>query len=191
MMVGRGRVAYVDDSGPVQIMQVRASGLELADRRVRPQEFGLTSNPPFDSDAVLLSVAGDRSATMVTGVNHQGSRPRGLKPGETKLYSLDGKYIYLTAGDGLVVDAQGQDVVVNNARDVTWNLSGKLTIAAPGGIDLKAPEVRATGDMLDNYETNERTMKDMREIHNEHDHDVEGVQPGSATIRSKKPEQQQ
>lgn len=72
MMVGRGVVTAVDDSGPVQLMQVRASGLEVADRRVRPQEFGLTSNPPVGSDAALAAVSGDRSSTMVVGVNHQG-----------------------------------------------------------------------------------------------------------------------
>lgn len=191
MLVGRGRVTYVDDTGPVQMLQVRASGLELADRRVRPQEFGLSSNPPVDSDAALLSVAGDRSATMVVGVNHQASRPRDLSPGETKLYSQDGKYVHLTAGGGIVVDAKGQDVVVNNARNVTWTLSGKLTIVAPGGIDLQTPLVKSSGDVQDNYETNDRTMDGMREVFNNHDHHVENVQPGGATVTSNKPEQHQ
>ena len=56
MMIGRGVVTSVDDEGAVQVMQVRASGLEVADKRVRPQEFGLTSNPPPGSDAALVSV---------------------------------------------------------------------------------------------------------------------------------------
>lgn len=191
MLVGRGRVTRVDDSGPVQLLQVKASGLELADQRVRPQEFGMSSNPPLDSDAALMSVAGDRSATMVVGVNHQPSRPRNLSPGETKLYSQDGKYVYLTASGGIVVDANGQDIVVNNAKDVTWNLSGKLTIVAPGGIDLQTPMVKSTGDMQDNYETNGNTMKEMREIYDMHDHDVANVQAGSSTVTSKFPNQQQ
>lgn len=187
-MIGRGRVASVDDSGPVQKVQVRASRLELADSRVRAQEFGLTSNPPVASDVGLLSVAGDRSAAMVIGANHQQSRPRNLKPGEVKVYCQDGKYIYLTDGDGFVVDAQGQDVVINNARNVTWNLSGKLTIVAPGGIDLQTPMVKATGDMQDNYGSNDRTMKGMREVFNDHHHPVRNVQGGSSTVTSDKPE---
>ncbi len=187
MMVGRGVVTSVDDGGPVQMMQVRASGLEVADRRVRPQEFGLTSNPPPGSDAALASISGDRSSTMVVGVNHQASRPRNLKAGETKLYSEDGKYVYLTAGGGIVVDAGGQDVVVNNANNVTWNLSGKLTIVAPGGIDLQTPLVKSSGDMQDNYETNSRTMKGMRDVFNSHDHPVKNVQSGGSTVISDKP----
>lgn len=191
MMVGRGVVTAVDDSGPVQLMQVRASGLEVADRRVRPQEFGLTSNPPVGSDAALAAVSGDRSSTMVVGVNHQGSRPRDLLAGETKLYSQDGKYVYLTAAGGIVVDAGGQDVVVNNAKDVTWNLSGKLTIVAPGGIELQAPMVKSSGDMQDNFETNDRTMKGMRDVYNDHHHPVKSVQSGGATVTSEKPGESQ
>lgn len=187
MMVGRGVVTAVDDRGPVQLMQVRASGLEVADRRVRPQEFGLTSNPPVGSDAALAAVSGDRASTMVVGVNHQGSRPRGLRAGETKLYCEDGKYVYLTADGGIVVEARGQDVVVNNANNVTWNLSGKLTIVAPGGIDLQAPMVKSTGDMQDNYESNNRTMKGMREVFNVHQHPVKNVQSGASTVTSDKP----
>ncbi|MFC0257584.1 baseplate assembly protein [Achromobacter marplatensis] len=187
MMVGRGVVTSVDDRGPVQMMQVRASGLEVADRRVRPQEFGLSSYPPLGSDAALVSVSGDRSSTIVVGVNHQESRPRDLKPGETKLYSQDGKYVYLTDDGGIVVEAQGQDVVVNNAKNVTWTLSGKLTIVAPGGVELHAPMVKSTGDMQDNFQSNDRTMKGMREVFNDHHHPVRNVQSGGSTVTSDRP----
>jgi len=191
MLVGRGRITQVDDSGPVQRLQVQASGFELADKRARVQEFGLTSNPPIGSDAALMAMTGDRTAVMVVGTNHQGSRPRNLAPGETKLYSEDGKYVYLTASGGIVVDANGQDVVVNNAKDVTWNLSGKLTIVAPGGIDLQTPMVKSTGDMQDNYESNDKTMKGMREIYDIHTHPVRNVASGSSTVTSDVPSQQQ
>lgn len=169
------------------MLQVRASGLEVADRRVRPQEFGLSSHPPLGSDAALVSVSGDRSSTMVVGVNHQESRPRDLKAGETKLYSQDGKYVYLTDDGGIVVEARGQDVVVNNAKNVTWTLSGKLTIVAPGGVELDAPMVKATGDMQDNFQSNDRTMKGMREVFNDHNHPVRNVQSGGSTVTSDKP----
>ncbi|ANN70920.1 phage baseplate assembly protein V [Bordetella bronchialis] len=191
MLAGRGRVTQVDDSGPVQTMQVQASGLELADKRARPQEFGLTSNPPTGSDAALLALAGDRTAVMVVGVNHQPSRPRNLSPGETKLYSQDGKYVYLTASGGIVVDANGQDVVVNNAKDVTWNLSGKLKFVAPGGVEFVTPLVASTGDIQDNTGSNDKTMAGMREIYDIHTHPVRNVQSGGSTVTSDAPSQQQ
>jgi phage gp45-like len=107
------------------------------------------------------------------------------------MYSQDGKYIHFTADGGIVVDARGQDVVVNNARDVTWNLSGKLKFVAPGGVEFVTPLVKSTGDIQDNYETNDKTMADMREVYDEHDHDVRNVEPGSGTVTTDHPNQQQ
>lgn len=130
-LVGRGRVKYVNDGGVVQEMQVVMNGLETPDNRYRVAEFGLTSNPPVGSDAIALHVSGDRSAGVVIGTNHQPSRPTGLQSGETMLYSQDGKYVYMTASGGIVVEAKGQPVTVNDASNVTCNASGTLTVNAP------------------------------------------------------------
>ena len=178
---------YVDDSGPVQKMQMLMNGIETPDNRLRVAEFGFTSNPPIDSDAITLHVAGDRSAGAVIGTNHQPSRPKGLQPGETMLYSQDGKYVYLTASGGIVVEAKGQDVVVNDARNVTWNCTGVFKIVAPGGIEFDTPMVKSTGDMQDNFNTNAHTMAQMRSIFNGHKHPVENVQGGGSTIVSDVP----
>lgn len=186
-IIGRARVKFVDDSGPVQKMQVLMNGIETPDNRLRVAEFGFTSNPPIDSDAITLHVAGDRSAGAVIGTNHQPSRPTGLKPGETMLYSQDGKYVYLTASGGIVVEAKGQPVTVNDASNVTVNCSGVFKIVAPGGIQFVAPTVTSTGDMQDNVNTNPHTMAQMRTIYNGHKHPVENVQGGSSTIVSDVP----
>ncbi|MBB3256856.1 phage baseplate assembly protein V [Paraburkholderia bannensis] len=130
-IVGRGRVKYVNDSGVVQVIQVQMNGLETADNRYRVAEFGFTSNPPIDSDVIALHVAGERSAGAVIGTNHQSSRPTGLEAGESMIYSQDGKQVYLTADGGIIVEAKGQNVVVNDAENVTCNARGTLTVNAP------------------------------------------------------------
>ncbi|MGF6549304.1 phage baseplate assembly protein V [Paraburkholderia youngii] len=191
----RARVKFVDDSGPAQKMQVLLNGLATPDNRLRAAEFGFTSNPPIDSDAIALHVAGDLSAGVVIGTNHQPSRPKGLRPGETMLYSEDGKSVYLTASGGIVVEAKGQDVAVNDAANVTWNCSGDFTlnvggkfkVVAPGGTTLTTPTVQSSGDMQDNVGTNPHTMAQMRTIYNGHKHPVENVQGGSSTIVSDVP----
>jgi phage baseplate assembly protein V len=196
-IVGRGRVRFVNDAGVVQVMQVQMNGLETPDNRYRVAEFGFTSNPPNDSDVVALHVAGDRSAGVVLGTNHQPSRPTGLQPGETMLYSEDGKYVYMTASGGIVVEAKGQDVVVNDARDVTWNCSGdftlncggKFNIVAPSGVNVTAPTVKSSGDIQDNTTTNSHTMAQMRSIYNTHTHPVASIQTGGSTINSNPPSQ--
>lgn len=64
-------------------------------------------------------------------------------------------------------------------------------IVAPGGIDLQTPMVKSTGDMQDNYESNDRTMKGMRHVFNDHHHPVKNVQSGGSTVISDKPEEPQ
>ncbi|MGN6589302.1 MAG: phage baseplate assembly protein V [Sphingomicrobium sp.] len=194
-IIGRGRVKFVDDSGPVQKVQVLMNGIETPDNRYRVPEFGLTSNPPEDSDVIAVHLDGDRSAGAVIGTNHQLSRPRGLQPGETMLYSQDGKSVYLTSSGGIVVEAKGQDVVVNDARNVTWNctgdftlnVGGKFNVVAPGGTNLTTPTVKSSGDIQDNTLTNSHTMAQMRSIFNGHKHLVENVQGGGSTITSDVP----
>ncbi|WP_186151045.1 phage baseplate assembly protein V [Burkholderia gladioli] len=196
-LFGRGRVTLVDDSGPVQIVQLRMNGLEVPAGRFRVPEFGFSSNPPVGSDALALHVAGDRSAGAVVGTNHQESRPRGLEPGESMLYSQDGKSVHLKDG-AIVVEAKGQNVVVNDAANVTWTCSGdfkivaggKFSVVAPGGSEFDTPMVVSTGDMQDNTETNSETMKDMRELYDTHTHNVEEVQGGQSTVTSQTPNQQ-
>lgn len=178
-IIGRGRVKFVDDSGPVQKMQVLMNGIETPDNRYRIPEFGFTSNPPEDSDVIAVHVAGDRSAGAVLGTNHQPSRPKGLQPGETMLYCQDGKYVYLTASGGISVFANGQPVNVTGATTVTINAST--------GVVMNTPLLKVSGDIIDNAATNPHTMAQMRTIYNGHKHSVENVQGGSSTIVSDVP----
>lgn len=192
LLFGRARVSYVDDSGPVQIIQFRVNPLETADNRFRLTEFGFSSNMPLDSDVLFLGISGDRSSVAAIATNHQPSRPRGLLPGESMLYSQDGKSVYMTAAGGIVVEAKGQDVVVNNARNVVWNCTGDFTqnvggkykVVAAGGIEFDTSLVAATGDIQDNSGTNAATMKTMRTDYDGHDHEVKNVLlggPGTTT----------
>ena len=170
MLFGRGRLTFVDDSGSVQIVQVKTNDLETSDTRYRMMEFGFSSNPPLGSDALMLHVAGDRSAGAVVATNHQPSRPTGLQSGESMLYSQDGKQVYLTADGGIVVEAKGQPVTINDASDVTCNCSGVFKVIAPGGVVFDAPTVSATGDIIDQSETGGKSMASMRATYNDHDH---------------------
>ncbi|MEX3635947.1 phage baseplate assembly protein V [Paraburkholderia sp. BR14320] len=188
MMFWRARVLSVDDSATVQQMQVKLNDLETADR-VRLAEFGLTSNPPAGSDVLLLHVAGDRTAGVVFASNHQPSRPKGLAPGETMLYCQDGKSVYLTAAGGIVIDAKGQDVTVNDAGNVTCNCSGVYKVVAPGGVQFDTPLVSSTGDIQDNSGSNTKTMESMRKTYDGHNHNVTNVQGGSSTVVTNPPNQ--
>ncbi|VVD75198.1 baseplate assembly protein [Pandoraea horticolens] len=187
----RALISAVNDSGGVQVVQIALSSTEVRDGTPRIAEFGFSSNPPAGSDGVVAFLGGDRTKGIVIGTGHQPSRPKGLKPGESILHSEDGKSVYLTADGGIVVEAKGQPVVVNDASDVTWNCSGKFKLIAPGGVEFDTPLVKSTGNMQDNFQSNPHTLADMRQISNEHDHLVKGVQIGSSDVTSDPPNQQQ
>ena len=176
MMLGRGRVTLIDDSGPVQVMQVQSNAHEISDKRIRVTEFGFSSVPPLGSDVLTSHLGGDRTSGAVYATNHQQSRPRGLQHGESMLYSEDGKSIYMTAGGGIVIDANGQDVVVNNAQHVTVNAT-IVKIVATTSTEIDTPLLKVSGDILDNSATNTTTIAGMRADYNTHLHS--GVVSGS------------
>ncbi|MFZ4260372.1 hypothetical protein ACEV61_26465, partial [Raoultella terrigena] len=52
------------------------------------------------------------------------------------------------------------------------------------------PLLKCTGDIVDNCESNSKTLKQLRDAYNEHDHDVNEVQSGESTITSEKTAEQ-
>lgn len=181
LTVRRGRISLVDDSGAVQKVQLAPSGLETRDNLPRLAEYGLTSNPPVGTDALIVNVGGDTSNGAVVGTNHQETRPTGLQPGETMLFNGPaGTSLYLANGQ-IVLNANGQPVNVNGATVVT--------ITAATEIIADTPLFKCKGDILDNYETNTRTMAGMRTVANGHTHKVVNVQGGGSTIETNPPDQ--
>lgn len=178
-MLGVGRVTAMQDGGGTQSVQYQTP-LEVASAH-RLAEFGFSSGLPVGTDIVLAFLGGDRSNPVVIATNHQGYRHSDLSPGETVMYNQWGLYILLTE-DGISIDAKGQDVTVNNAKN--------LTATATEQVKLITPKLLVTGDVIDNCETNNKTLKQLRDAYNEHDHEVKGVEQGNDAVTSEKPGEQ-
>lgn len=178
-MLGVGRVTAMQDGGGTQSVQYQTP-LEVASAH-RLAEFGFSSGLPVGTDVVLAFLGGDRSNPVVIATNHQGYRHSELSPGETVMYNQWGLYIQLTE-DGISIDAKGQDVTVNNAKN--------LTATATEQVKLITPKLLVTGDVIDNCETNNKTLKQLRDAYNEHDHEVKGVEQGNDAVTSEKPGEQ-
>lgn len=161
LTVGKGRITAIDDSGTAQKVQAQLNGLETRDGTPRLAEFGFTSNPPAKSDVVILFLAGNRSNGVAVATNHQPSRPTGLQPGETQVYDLWGKSIYLSE-NGIVIDAKNTPVTVNNATTVTVNASSEVVLNTPK-LQVNG-DIVATGDITDKV----RSMAADRAIYNQH-----------------------
>lgn len=178
-MLGVGRVTAMQDGGRTQSVQYQTP-LEVASAH-RLAEFGFSSGLPVGTDVVLAFLGGDRSNPVVIATNHQGYRHSDLSPGETVMYNQWGLYIQLTE-NGISIDAKGQDVTVNNAKN--------LTATATEQVKLITPKLLVTGDVIDNCETNDKTLKQLRDAYNDHDHEVKGVEQGNDAITSEKPGEQ-
>lgn len=178
-MLGVGRITAMQDTGGTQSVQYQTP-LEVASAH-RMAEFGFSSGLPVGNDVVLAFLGGDRSNPVVIATNHQGYRHSDLSPGETVMYNQWGLYIQLTEA-GISIDAKGKDVTVNNARN--------LTATATEQVKLITPKLLVTGDVIDNCETNDKTLKQLRDAYNDHDHEVKGVEHGNDTVTSEKPEEQ-
>lgn len=129
-LLGRGRLTAVDDSGPVQAVQMQLSQSELRDGTPRLAEYGFHSNPPPGADAVLACLGGDRTQGVVIACGHQKYRMTGLASGEVSIADNLGQMVYLTQG-GIVIKGAGLPMLVTDTPQ----------------IKLDTPLVIATGDM--------------------------------------------
>ena len=157
-----GRITFSDDSKTAQLLQVKLNDSETRDGTPRIAEFGFTSRPPQGSDVLVVFLGGDRSKGVVVATAHQASRPGSLREGETMVYDLWGKSIYLTQSGGIIVDAKGTPVTVNGATTVTIN--------AAEAVQMNTPVLRVSGDIEagGNVKDKVRTMADDRSIFNQH-----------------------
>lgn len=129
MLAGISRVTSQDDSGSVQTIQAQTP-MDLRSDTLRFAEFGFSSGLPPGADVVVLSLGGDRSSQVVVASNHNGFRFTGLKSGEVVIYNQWGQYIKLTE-EYIEIEANGKEVKVNNASDVSVQASGTVKINAP------------------------------------------------------------
>lgn len=69
----------------------------------------------------------------------------------------------------------------------------KANVIAPDGVEMTTPllkvngDIEATGNITDNSATQSASLKSLRDVYNDHDHIVKGVQSGGDNKTSEKP----
>lgn len=184
--LGRGRITRVDDSGPVQFVQLQLSQSETRDKTPRLVEYGFQSNPPDGTDAVGVFLAGDRTNGVVIACGSQQYRVRGLASGEVCISDNRQQSVYLSAS-GIVVNGGGHPVTITNTSEIT---ADSPLMHCTGNIQCDG-NIAAAGDILDNSGTNAQSMAASRHTYDVHWHEVPNVQGGNGTARSNPPQPQQ
>ncbi|HET6606750.1 MAG TPA: phage baseplate assembly protein [Rhodopila sp.] len=178
--------AAANEAGGIQTLQVQILGsgviAELREPVPSAQHFGFASSPVPGASHVIVFLGGDRTKGIAIASNDPRYRPTGMKPGESMQYDDQGRQIYLSASS-IVVNAKGAPVTVNDATTVTINASTEVI--------MNTPILKVSGDIQDNFETNQHTMAQMRTLYDEHDHQVADVQAGSSIITTSTPSPQE
>ncbi|WP_233872526.1 phage baseplate assembly protein V [Paraburkholderia adhaesiva] len=184
--LGRGRLTRVDDSGPVQLVQMQLSQNETRDSTPRLCDYGFSSNPPAGADAVAVFLAGNRINGVVIACGHQEYRVRNLASGEVCVSDNRGQSVYLSAS-GIVINGGGLPLKITNTPEIT---ADSPLMHCTGNIECDG-NIAAAGDILDNSGTNAQTMAAGRKTYDIHTHDVTQVQGGQSTIKSNPPTPQE
>lgn len=135
MIIGRAIVTYVDNTTGTQRIQLTVLANETVSNVERFEEYGLTSYPATDTQAVVLFLGGNRSHPIVINVHDRETRPVDLAESEVCLYSAkdadaQSHRIHLKA-DGSIEIKTSAGVKIND--DVT--VTGGDVVA--DGISLK------------------------------------------------------
>lgn len=113
LMVARGVVKLVDDARKMQSLQLSVQADVVRDKVERFQEYGFTSVPLKDAEAILLAVGGNTAHLVCVAVDDRRYRPTtGLQPGDVGMYRLDeGFLIKLLAGQNVELGPSPTDYV--------------------------------------------------------------------------------
>lgn len=173
LALSRGTITLVDDTQSVQKLQVRVNALELIPDLPRVAEYGMTSNPPSGTLAVIGFKNGDRNDGIVIATSNAKYRMTGLASGEVAIHDDKGQSVYLSAA-GIIVDGGGNPITLTNTPKVR----------------AETALFECTGDIVDNCDTTGRSMVADRQIYDSHTHKFV-AQSGSSNLVTQQPTQQE
>lgn len=162
MMAARSVVKLVDDTKARQTLQTEILEGELRDGVERVQNYGFTSHPFADADAIILSLSGTREKAVAIAVDDRRYRLK-LQEGEVALYDDLGNAVKLLRDRVHVVGTQEVRVEAPTVKVVSTTVTidaDTLTVTADTTFN---GTVTANGHRID--ETHKHTL----------------VQPGTGT----------
>jgi len=147
--VRRVVVKLISDTSGIQRLQVTGLSGDVHDDMPRIQEYGFTSHPHADAEAVAVFL--DTSNGLVIAVDDRRYRLKNMEQGEVALYDDEGSIVHLKRGGVIHVTAPTQLIVDTPDSHFTGN-------------------VTADGDITDNIGSNAVSMRGSREIYDDHHH---------------------
>lgn len=138
LVVGRAVISAVNDAQNIQETQLKGLSGEALDRVQRFQHFGFSSNPPAGSEAIIVSLGGNRENSVVIATENRNVRFKNLASGETAIYTDDGTYIVLKKAGQVEVKAATKLTVDVPNSEFTGNVDIKGTLNVVQSATLQA-----------------------------------------------------
>lgn len=129
LMIARSVVLLVDDSLKTQGLQLQVYADDIRDGVERFQEYGFTSHPPADSEAIVVSLGGNTSKTIAIVIQHADSRLKNMAKGEVAICTDEGDVIHFKRGNEIHIDSAGSVFV---KADTLIDLDGGRTNLTKG-----------------------------------------------------------
>ena len=140
LMVRRAVIDLVNDDNPVQAMQLRLYKGEIRQGVERIQEYGFSSVPLPEGQAVAVCVDGEAGHELVIATDDRRWRPRKKNPGDVTLYTDknaegDAHHVYIGAADRHV-NIRGNTIRLDADEDITLVCRGTINLKADGDITV-------------------------------------------------------
>lgn len=114
LMLGRAIITAIDDSKSIQEMKIELLAGETKEGVERMQNYGFTSHPHKDSEALCGFVGGNRSHGVIFVVDDRKYRLKNLEKGEVAIYTDEGDKLHFKRGNKLEITTN--DVKINAAK---------------------------------------------------------------------------
>jgi len=116
MTVSRGVIKKINDDPKMQTMQVKMLKDEVYSDLERFNEYGFTSVPLDGSEAIVVSIGGNRDHSVIIKADDRRYRMKGLKGGEVAIYTDEGdkihlkrnKIIFIKGGDKMEIEIENE-----------------------------------------------------------------------------------
>lgn len=102
-MISRGIVKRIDDSKKLQTIQTAGFADGVRDGVERFQQYGFSSNPPPDSECILLAVGGQQGHVVAISVEDRTVRVKDIDTKDVALYTATNGIMVFVDDDGGVV----------------------------------------------------------------------------------------
>lgn len=114
-IIGKAIVKAIDNSNSAQKLQITVLKNETVTDIERVQEYGLDTYPKADSQAIILSLNGNRENGVVINVSDRRYRLTNLSEGEVAIYTYEdanagGHRIHLKSGQEIEINCDTLDV---------------------------------------------------------------------------------